>query len=224
MPRMIRAAVLLVGACLVLPAAGFAQDPEPLPLIPAPIGPFVVDARATLARFKALPAVAEQLDVEATDLPTRGLGLVIGGHVYPLRGRTWALGLGGELLLRARGSRTGPAAAEDGPEGPTVVTRMTAVSPQVSLNFGRRTGYSYVSGGIGWASLTTELQDSPVGEAETRPMTINYGGGARWFTTKHLAFSLDLRFYAIRPQEETASRPAFPRMTVMIFSAGISAR
>lgn len=221
---MIRAAMVLLGA-LLLPPAAAAQDPVPPPLLEDPIGPFVVDARATLARFKALPALAEALDREATDLPTRGLGLVAGGHYYPLRSRTWALGVGGELLLRARGSRTVPATTEDGPDGPTVVTRMTAVSPQLSLNFGRRTGYSYVSGGIGWASLTTEIQDTAAVDAETtRRQSINYGGGARWFTKKHLAFSLDLRFYAVRPQEETVGRPGVPRMTVMIFSAGIAAR
>lgn len=224
MPRMIRAALLL-GALLALPAAALAQEPAPpLPLPEEPIGPFVVDARGVLARFKALPAVAAEVGVDATDLPTRGLGLVVGGHVYPLRGRAWALGLGGELLLRAQGSRTIEAATEDGPDGPTVVTRMTAVSPQVSLNFGRKEGYSYVSGGLGWATFTTERKDSPLADAETRPRTINYGGGARWFTKKHLAFTVDLRFYAVRPQEATVERPGFPRMTVMVFSAGIAGR
>lgn len=224
MPRLIRAALVL-GALMACPAAAAAQDPAPpVPFFDAPIGPFVVDARVALARFKALPAVAGTVGADVADLPTRGLGLVVGGHFYPLRHRTWALGVGGELLLRARGSRTVPAQAEEGPEGPTIVTRMNAVSPQVSLNFGRRRGYSYISGGLGWASFTTELDESPVGEAQTRPRTINYGGGARWFTKKHLAFSLDLRFYAIRPQEGTTERPGFPRMTVMVFSAGISGR
>lgn len=221
---MIRAALLL-GACLAVPHAAIAQDPAPpLPLPEERIGPFVIDARMTLARFKALPAVADPLDVEATDLPTRGLGLVVGGHVYPLRGRSVALGLGGELLLRARGSRTMAPEVEDGPDGPSIVTRMTAVSPQISLNFGRRTGYSYVSGGIGWASLATAFAETPAASPSTRRKAINYGGGARWFTSKHLAFSLDLRFYAISPQEEDVERPPYPRVTSMVFSGGVSAR
>ena len=29
--------------------------------------------------------------------------------------------------------------------------------------------------------------------------TINYGGGARWFIKPHVAFSFDVRFYAINP-------------------------
>jgi hypothetical protein len=224
MPRSIRAALGLLFALLVT-APALAQDaPAVPPLVDDPIGPFVVDARGVLARFKQLPATASALGVDATALPTRGLGLVVGAHLYPVRRQQFALGVGAELLLRARASRTVPPAVEDGPDGPTVVTRMTALSPQVSLNFGKRTGWSHLSGGIGWASFTSELEDAPFDDAETRPLTINYGGGARWFARKHLAVSLDLRFYAIRPQTATATRPAFPRMTVMVFSAGIAAR
>jgi hypothetical protein len=149
---------------------------------------------------------------------------VVGAHLYPVRRQNFALGLGGELLLRARGSGTVAPMVEDGPDGPTIVTRMTALSPQLSLNFGKRDGWSYLSGGVGWASITTERSESPLEDAESRPRAINYGGGARWFAKEHLAFSLDLRFYAISPQEATATRPAYPRVTVMIFSAGISVR
>jgi hypothetical protein len=222
MPRLIRAAL---GVALVLVATPvLAQDPVPPPLFEEPIGPFVVDARGTLARFKANTSTAAALGVDPAELPARGLGLLVGAHVYPLRRPRFALGIGGELLVRARAAHTIDPVTEDGPDGPTIVTRMTAVSPQVSLNFGKRTGWSYVSGGIGWGSLTTEIDETPFDDAETRPRTINYGGGARWFAQKHLAFSLDLRFYAIAPQAATAARPAFPRTTVMVFSAGVSTR
>lgn len=226
----IRAALLIASALLfTAPARAQVPDPVPVPALEEPIERFVVDARGVFARFKANAAIAEALGIEPTDLPTRGLGLVVGGHVYPVRTGSFALGLGGELLLRARGSSNLPpgilsAPGEDPPDGPVVVTRMTALSPQVSLNFGKRNGWSYLSGGIGWASLTTELEDSPLEDPVSRPRAINYGGGARWFTKKHLAFSLDLRFYAVSPQEETLTRPAFPRMTVIVFSAGIAAR
>jgi hypothetical protein len=224
MPRWIRTA-LGFALLLVFAVPARAQEAPPVPGLPTePIAPFVFDARGTLARFKELPAVATGLGVSPTDLPTRGLGLVVGAHLYPVRRQNFALGLGGELLLRARGSSTVPPTVEDGPDGPTVVTRMTALSPQVSLNFGKRDGWSYLSGGIGWASITSELSASPFEEPESRPRAINYGGGARWFAKEHLAFSLDLRFYAISPQEATATRPGYPRVTVLIFSAGISAR
>ena len=223
MSRSIRAA--LVAASLLLYSASLhAQDPAPPPLLDEPIGPFVIDARGTLAKFKQDAAIAALLDVETTDLPTRGLGLVAGAHVYPVRKRNFAFGLGGEILLRARASRTIPPAIEDGPDGPTVVTHMTAVSPQVSLNFGRRNGWSYLSGGLGWANFTTELQDDPFEEAESSSRAINYGGGARWFAKKHLAFTLDLRFYSIGAQEATTLRPAFAKTRIMVFSAGVGFR
>ena len=173
---------------------------------------------------------ASTLDTTWSDLPTRGLGLTVGAHVYPVRKRTFALGVGGELLLRARASHTitteieGPDGPIEGPEGPTVITRMTAISPQVSLNFGRRNGWSYVSGGLGRASFTSELEASPFDDPESAGSALNYGGGARWFTNKHLAVSIDLRFYAVRAQDATAARPAFPAMTLVVFSAGVSFR
>ena len=53
--------------------------------------------------------------------------------------------------------------------------------------------------------------------------TINYGGGARWFAKKHLALSVDLRFYAINPHGGLRrSVPRVPRMTLMMLSAGAS--
>lgn len=224
MPRWIRT-VLGLALLLLFTVPARAQEAASAPGLPTePIAPFVFDARGTFARFKELPTVATDLGVNSTDLPTRGLGLVVGAHLYPVRRQNFALGLGGELLLRARGSKTVAPTVEGGPDGPTVVTRMTALSPQVSLNFGKRDGWSYLSGGIGWASLTSELSASPLDEAESRPRAINYGGGARWFAKEHLAFSLDLRFHAISAQEATTTRPGYPRMTVMIFSAGISAR
>lgn len=227
MPRLIRAGFLiscLVVSTLRLTVSAHAQDPVPQPIPEEPIDRFVFDARGVLARFKANNPIADLLGVAPVDLPTRGLGLTVGGHVYPVRRRNFALGLGGEVLLRANASRTQAPATEDGPDGPTVVTRLTAISPQVSLNFGKRHGWSYLSGGMGWASFTSETDESPFDGSESRPSAINYGGGARWFTGKHVAFSLDLRFYGVRAQEASIGRPAFPSMRVMVFSAGISAR
>jgi hypothetical protein len=101
---------------------------------------------------------------------------------------------------------------------------MTSISPQVSLNFGRRNGYSYLTGGIGLGAFTTELEEDPVGDADARPRVLNYGGGARWFTGRRVAFALDLRFYKMGAQKAAVQRPEYPASTMMVFSAGVSTR
>jgi hypothetical protein len=186
-----------------------------------PIGRYVADARVTFARFKEDPGIAAAIGVRPINLPTRGLGIVVGAHVYPLRTRRVALGLGAEFLS-ARDRRTLPTADEE-EEGPTVETRLSSFSPQVSLNFGKRDGWSYISGGLGSALFTAERIDEPVGDG-SRSRTINYGGGARWFTNRHLAVSVDLRFYSIAAQPQTATRPPFPKSRIMVISGGIAFR
>jgi hypothetical protein len=187
-----------------------------------PIGRYVADARVTLARFKEDPGVAAAIGVQPVNLPTRGLGIVAGAHLYLLRGKRVALGIGAEFLA-ARDHRTlqTPDVAEE--EGPTVETRFSSFAPQLSLNFGKRDGWSYISGGIGSATFTAERIDEPIGEG-SRSSTINYGGGARWFTNKHLAVSVDLRFYSVAAQPGTAARPAFPKVKMMVISGGIALR
>ncbi len=193
-----------------------AQEPEK-----EPIGRFAVDARVALPRYPDDPATVTALGVTAENLPGRGLGLAAGVTVYPARLGKVALGIGGEWLL-SRGSKTLDPEEEGGPSGPKVTTRFSALSPQVSLNFGGRNGWSYVSGGIGWVSFTTELEDAPVADATGRTRAFNYGGGARWFAKEHVAFTFDLRFYRIDPQEATTGRPAYDGRRIMAFSAGIS--
>jgi hypothetical protein len=92
-------------------------------------------------------------------------------------------------------------------------------APQLSFNFGHRRGWSYISGGISASRLTIAQEGSSGGP---RAQTIDYGGGARWFAREHLAFSFDVRFYAISP---TFAEPGFPargRARMLVVSAGIS--
>jgi hypothetical protein len=187
-----------------------------------PIGPYVADARLAWARFKEDAAVASAIGVTPTNLPTRGLGLVVGAHWYPLRGSRLALGVGAEFFS-ARDSRTLEPTTEDGEEGPTVETTMSALTPQVSLNFGKKDGWSYISGGLGTASFTAQRLDALVGSG-SRVSSFNYGGGARWFTNRHLAVSVDLRFYTVSEQSATTTRPAFPKTKTMVISGGIGFR
>lgn len=206
---------LAVAICSIFEVAAHAQVEEP-------IGRFAADVRITWARFKEDPGIAAALGVSAANLPTRGLGLVMGAHWYPLRLRGVTVGVGGELLS-ARDTRTLQPTTEDGEEGPTVQTRLSSISPQVSLNFGKKDGWSYISAGIGSAGFTSERIDVPVGDG-TRARTLNYGGGARWFTNKRLAVSIDLRFYSVSAQPAAPARPAFPKSKMMVISGGIAVR
>jgi hypothetical protein len=187
-----------------------------------PIGRFAVDARVALPRFPEDATTATALNVTTDNLPSRGLGLATGVTLYPVRFGRVALGVGGEWLIFSRGSKTLDPETEGGASGPTVTTRFSVLSPQVSLNFGGRDGWSYLSGGIGWATFTTELEASPVADADGRTRATNYGGGARWFAKAHLAFTFDLRFYRVDPQDAAPGRPAYDGRRMMVFSAGVS--
>jgi hypothetical protein len=185
-----------------------------------PIGPFVVDVRASLPKVKATPAMAAAINVTTANLPGRGLGLALGAHWYPLRKGMLTLGVGGEWVAsRARHSLDGATATA----APTVVTsRFSTLAPQISLNFGSQQGWSYISGGIGSSRFTVERQDAPLPPQLSRTKTINYGGGARWFSKTHVATSFDVRFYAVNPQDATAGRPALARMRMMALTVGVS--
>lgn len=206
-------------AILFITAAQYASEAHAQ--LTRPIGLYVADARLTYVRLKEDPGVAAAIGVQPMNLPTRGLGFVVGAHLYPLRGKGMALGVGAEYLA-ARDKRT-LASAEDAERLPTVETRMSSFAPQVSINFGKRDGYSYISGGIGSAKFTAEQVDEPVGEG-SGAKTMNYGGGARWFINKHLAVSVDLRFYSIAAQPATTTRPGYPKAKVMVISGGIALR
>ena len=219
---------MMLALCLLaFVSAAAAQDPDPAPapLLRQPIAPFVFDARIPMPRFKQDATIATGLGVDGVDLPVRGIGLLGGAHVYPLRRRSFALGIGAEML-RARASKTKKAAGSvaNAVDGPTVKARWSHFSPQLSLNFGSREGYSYLTMGIGNSKLTTELEDDPQADPESSVRTLNYGGGARWFIKKHLAFNLDLRFYSINAEAATAGRTANPKMRLLVFGAGVSIR
>ena len=143
------------------------------------IKPFVADARITWVRFKEDGGIASAIGVTPDNLPTRGLGFVLGAHWYPLRGSQVALGIGGEFL-RAEDTRTLDPATEDAEEGPTVETSLFSLAPQVSLNFGKKDGWSYISGGIGSAIFTAErmIDLSATDRASARSTTVAEPAGS----------------------------------------------
>jgi hypothetical protein len=206
---------LLVLCGYVAPA--WAQDPPPR------IGPFVLDAHGTVPKFKDDPELASSRGLRQSELPGAGLGIHLGAHVYLFAWKAVTIGVGGDLTLARSHSDERPLSAVD--TARAVTERFTHVAPQLSFNFGTGRGWSYISGGIGpgiWSVV-------PDGEAPTpgddeRLQTINYGGGARWFAKPHVAFSFDVRFYAINPGSPQGGRPGSPRTTLLIMGAGISVK
>lgn len=190
--------------------------------IDEPIRGFVVDARIPFVRLKEDAGVGAAINVTPANLPTRALGLAFGAHWYPVGGRSVALGIGGEYVT-ARGERALEQAAGGETAAPVVETLVSSIAPHLSLNFGKRNGWSYLSGGIGSAGFTAQRLDAAVGDG-SRSRAIHYGGGARWFTRKRLAVSVDLRFYSIGAQEAAPQRPAFPGTRMMVISGGIAIR
>jgi hypothetical protein len=220
------ARVLLFSLPLSVPVNSLAQTPSgPPPIAPVarqePIGRFVVDARGALPIFTGAPSIAPSRELPESALPGFGLGLDVGAHVYPLRVGVVTFGIGASVLV-GRGTKTlKPAEGETVAAAPPVTSKVSAFSPQVSFNFGARDGWSYISGGIGRATLAVSRDDRP-GEEGEATKTINYGGGARWFLNDRVAFTIDGRFYAMNPVEATELTAGHARLTLFVLSVGVS--
>ena len=222
------AAALVVIAAPALAAAQ--QTPPPPPPTPGqtappiirerPVSGFVVDARGVLAKFGLRPLTAQALGVKTAEIPGPGLGVAAGAHVFPVRLGRVAIGIGGELMLASRSRAL--VDAQNEPTGVVLRSRAYSLAPQVSLNFGRHTGWSYISGGIGTASFETWNDEDA--RPERRLRAINYGGGARWFASPHFAFTVDLRFYRMPTAAATTTLAERPGQRLMVLSAGLSVR
>jgi hypothetical protein len=137
-----------------------------------------------------------------TIVPSRGFGIDAGGHVYLMSLGPARLGLGAGVL-RARGTADSV---------PKVTTRVTAVAPQISANFGSAQGWSYLSAGYGWARVDSSATPGTTRHGDVAS-SANVGFGARWFTSRHVAFSFDLRFHMASTS---------PKTTLTVGSVGMS--
>ena len=208
----LRVGVALAGLLLVAGPA-FAQQQQPLPI-------FAADLRGFYSGLGQDPVTAADLGVNPLELPARGPGGVLGAHVYPLRGRSIALGIGAEgMIARGRAQQTDPTTGD--PIGLPIEQRLLSLSPQISLNFGHREGWSYLSAGMGRLSFETFKGDLPPAELPPTKSTINMGGGARWFIRAHVAFVFDVRFYLTRPEAASALFPGRQRSRLLVLSAGL---
>lgn len=208
--------MLLTLGVLATATAAMAQP------APGPLPPVVVDVRGFYTGLGQDPLTAAELGVAPTALPSRALGGAVGLNVYPIRRGSFAIGLGGEFVL-ARGRKV------PDPDDPFAVQiaveqRLQGLSGGFSLNFGQRDGWSYLSAGLGPMQFGTFLGDAAPAESAPRKSTINLGGGARWFTNRHLAVTFDVRFYLTRPELATASYPGRQRNRLLVLSGGVSIR
>ncbi len=216
----LRPLVLTVGA-LAAADTSFAQPQrEPIPR-------FVLDVRGASAGLPIAegwtPAVPS-----GTQAPSRSLGVEAGAHLYLLRFRSAALGVGA-TWLRARGTTSPPepvttATPPPARTIPDVTTGLSSVAPQVSLNFGHSLGWSYVSAGLGQTRVDSEAVLPPrSARLESGGVkTFNFGGGARWFVNDHLGVGFDLRWHKLSLVSGTATRPAAPRASLVTAAVGIA--
>lgn len=218
-----RSAVLVAALVLVVRTSA-AQ-------VPAPIPRFVADVRGATA---GLPTSQGWTPVvpEGSEVPSRSLGLEVGGHVRVARMGALNLGIGATWLT-ARGTLTpDPPPPPDGTTppavpSPEVSTRFTSIAPQLSLNFGRKLGWSYVSVGLGRARVRSEASaaatpTTPAIVESNWTRVLNFGGGARWFVSDHFGVGFDLRWHQLAAVTGDATRPSAPRETMLTLGVGIS--
>jgi len=212
--RLRPASLLAAAALLAFPLAAAAQEPPPK--IPF----FVLDLQGAFPRFPSTQQLADSRAMNLAELPGSGLGVQVGLHIYPVRWRAITFGIGGEAT--ANRSRQTPDPSAGGTLRPSE-EKLLSAAPQLSLNFGTGHGWSYLSGGVGLSQWSIIPAGQEPYQADTaRLKTVNYGGGARWFMKSHLAFSFDVRFYAINPSPGELGNPPTPRTTMVVIGAGIS--
>lgn len=209
-------ATVLFGL-LLLPAAAVAQGPV-APVTVEPMPWVVADVRVGWPAIGADELTAAAIGRPATEIPGRALTAGLGIHAYPLRRGRWKVGIGAELL-RGRGSYQRKD-AKGGPVGAQINRTLESVTWQLSLNFGRGQGWSYLTAGSGLFSFDTFLGEGPGdGPGST---TLNVGGGARWFKWQHAGFTADMRFY--RTKASAGTQLVAPRgaKRVVVLSVGLT--
>ena len=156
-------------------------------------------------------------------MPGSGFGLHASANLYVFTWKAVTFGLGGDAAIARAHHAAQPISTTV--TGRPVTERFTHIAPELSFNFGTGNGWSYLSGGIGTSTWSIVPDGAaPLNADRERLQTINYGGGARWFAKRHLAFSVDVRFYAIYPGTPDQERPGSPRTTLLVMGGGISVK
>jgi hypothetical protein len=200
--------VFVLATALLIAAPAIAQTREPLPW-------FAADLHVGSL---GLPTAEGWVPIVPLDtlVPDRTLGISAAGNVYPFRLGIVTFGFGAAW---STGSRTAA-----GP--PIVRTKVVHILPQLSINFGHKLGWSYLSAGVGRTRVESSAEAFDALPAQVVPaawnQALNFGGGARWFMKPRLGAGFDVRFIKLGSRGATAVLPFARRTQMITFSAGIS--
>ena len=207
------AAALVVLASAV-PAR--AQERGPIPVA-------VFEIRGVTGGLPADPATREDLGL--SELPRRAFGGVAGLQFFPVRRLGFAVGVGGEGLW----ARTGADIVDTAGAltGDRVVRHLQGLAGIVSLNFGHDGGWSHISGGLGPLTFRDSLSPRPEPSPTQNVLspyawTLNAGGGARWFLSRHAGVGFDIRVYFTRAAAETPESAGRQAQRLVLMSMGVT--
>jgi opacity protein-like surface antigen len=207
--------VLAVSVCLLVAPTGASAQLATQP------GPFVLDARGAFSSVGRSEELAAPRGLAVGELPKSVLGIDVGAHFYPIR-RKITVGVGASLLMVGGTQTPGPPeeGAVDAPVTPGEF-RVRGIVPQLSLNFGSGRGWSYIGAGLGFSQLKAGRAESDLAYSP-QLLTLNLGGGARWFVSEHMAFTFDGRYYRLAAKDLEADYVGNPVVSMFVVSAGIS--
>ena len=215
--------IVVAILALVVTTPVFAQNKEPLPR-------YAIDLHAATV---GLPQAEGWVPVVSadTELPGRAWGFGGGANFYPFRLGVITFGVGASITT-ARGK--GESLSIVSGSGATATTRVTPIvrtgvinlMPQLSINFGHKLGWSYLSAGAGKSKVTSSADAAGTSPAIVVPdawnFGLNFGGGAKWFMKPHLGASFDARWVKLMSRSPTATLPSAKRTQMWTISAGIS--
>src|SRR4030095_14399414 len=142
----------LVILILLIARPVLAQAPERLPW-------FTIDAHAATVGLPQAEGWVPPVSAD-TELPGRNWGVSTGATVYPFRLGIITFGAGASVIV---GKGSGQSLTITSGSGsnlttrttPVVHTGITSLAPQLSINFGRKLGWSYLSAGLGVSKVTS---------------------------------------------------------------------
>jgi hypothetical protein len=181
-----------------------------------------VDVRGIIPLFGSSASLAASRNLSAAELPGAGFGGSFGGHVYLPKFGPITVGAGVEATV---GRSHSGANGDVDPPLRAVSETFKSVVPQLSLNFRGANGWSYLSVGFGrarWSVVADGAEPAPADSESLK--VIDYGGGARWFIRKHLAFNLDVRWHEIKEGAPQGDLPPSPHTVILAIGAGVSLR